>query len=41
MPHIMGIDISTTSAKSIIIDQTGAVVGSGTTPQSVNQPHPL
>lgn len=40
MPYFMGIDISTTSAKAIIIDETGAVKATGSTPQLISQPHP-
>lgn len=41
MPHYMGIDISTTSAKAIVIDDTGTVLAIGSTSQPVSQPKPL
>jgi xylulokinase len=41
MPYFMGIDISTTSAKAIIIDETGAVKAIGSTAQAISQPYPL
>jgi xylulokinase len=41
MAYFMGIDISTTSAKALIIDEQGNVVGLGSTPQPISQPHPL
>ncbi|MDX2076803.1 MAG: xylulokinase [bacterium] len=41
MTYFMGIDISTTSAKALIIDETGAVIALGSTPQPISQPYPL
>lgn len=41
MPFFMGIDISTTGAKALIIDETGAVKAIGSTPQPISQPKPL
>lgn len=41
MPYVMGIDISTTSAKAIIVDETGAIKAIGNTPQPISQPQPL
>jgi xylulokinase len=41
MPYFMGIDISTTSAKALIIDEQGNVIGLGSTPQPISQPQPL
>jgi xylulokinase len=41
MPYFMGIDISTTSAKALIINEQGNVVGLGSTPQPISQPQPL
>ena len=41
MPFFMGIDISTTGAKALIIDETGAVQAIGNTPQPISQPQPL
>jgi len=41
MTYLMGLDISTTSAKALIIDETGKVVAVHGTPQPISQPHPL
>lgn len=41
MPRLLGLDISTTGAKALLVDETGAVVASHTTPQPISQPHPL
>jgi xylulokinase len=41
LPYFMGIDISTTSAKAIIIDETGDVKAIGSTAQAISQPYPL
>lgn len=41
MPFFMGIDISTTSAKALIIDETGMVKAIGSSPQPISQPKPL
>lgn len=41
MPFFMGIDISTTSAKAIIIDEQGNVKAIGSSPQPISQPQPL
>lgn len=41
MPYFMGIDISTTSAKAIIIDETGDVKSIGSTSQPISQAYPL
>ena len=41
MTFFMGIDISTTSAKAIIIDEAGNVQAIGSTPQPISQPYPL
>ena len=41
MAYLLGLDISTTGAKALIIDETGAVVASHTTPQQVSSPKPL
>jgi xylulokinase len=41
MPYFMGIDISTTSAKAIIIDERGTVLAIGSTSQPISQPKPL
>ncbi len=41
MAYLLGIDISTTGAKALIIDERGAVVGVHNTPQPISQPKPL
>ncbi|MBC7870116.1 MAG: xylulokinase, partial [Chitinophagaceae bacterium] len=41
MTYLMGLDISTTSAKALIIDETGKVIAVHGTPQPISQPHPL
>lgn len=37
----LGVDVSTTGAKALLIDQAGRVVASASTPLSVQSPHPL
>jgi len=41
MAYLLGLDISTTGAKALIIDERGGVVASHTTPQPISQPKPL
>jgi xylulokinase len=41
MTYLLGLDISTTGAKALIIDETGRVITSQTTPQPISQPKPL
>ena len=41
MPYLMGLDISTTGAKALIIDETGGVIAVANTPQPISQPQPL
>jgi xylulokinase len=41
MRHLLGLDISTTGAKALLIDERGAVVASHTTAQSLSVPQPL
>ncbi len=41
MPYLMGLDISTTGAKALIIDESGAVAAVANTPQPISQPQPL
>ena len=41
MPYLMGLDISTTGAKALIIDNTGKVIAVANTPQPISQPQPL
>lgn len=40
-PLLLGIDISTTGAKALLIAATGQVVASASTPLTVSTPHPL
>jgi xylulokinase len=40
-PYFLGIDISTTGAKALLIDLQGKVVASATTPLSLSTPRPL
>ncbi|MCY3780349.1 MAG: xylulokinase [Chloroflexi bacterium] len=41
MPYLMGLDISTTGAKALIIDERGEVIAVANTPQPISQPKPL
>jgi xylulokinase len=41
MSYLLGLDISTTGAKALLIDEHGAVVSSYTTPQLISTPQPL
>src|SRR5690606_24406013 len=41
MTYLLGLDISTTGAKALIIDERGAVVASHTEPQPISTPKPL
>jgi xylulokinase len=41
MPYLLGLDVSTTGSKALLIDETGAVVASHTTPHLSSQPYPL
>ena len=41
MPCLMGLDISTTSAKALIVDEGGNVIAAASSPQSISQPKPL
>ncbi|MCU0465377.1 MAG: xylulokinase [Anaerolineae bacterium] len=41
MPYVLGIDISTTSAKALLVDEHGRVVATHSTPQPISQPKPL
>ncbi len=41
MPYLMGIDISTTGAKALIINESGGVIAVANTPQPISQPQPL
>ncbi len=41
MPYLMGLDISTTAAKALIINADGDVVAVASSPQPISQPKPL
>ncbi len=41
MTYLMGLDISTTGAKALVINETGAVIAVANTPQPISQPQPL
>ncbi len=41
MAYLLGLDISTTGAKALLIDERGTVIGSHTTPQPISTPKPL
>jgi xylulokinase len=41
MKYLLGLDISTTGAKALLIDETGAVLASHTTAQPLSTPKPL
>src|SRR3712207_6001965 len=41
MTYFMGIDISTTSAKALIVDDGGRVLAIGSAPQPISHPYPL
>ena len=41
MPYLLGIDVSTTGVKALLIDQDGRVIGSANTEQPISTPHPL
>ncbi len=41
MKSLLGIDVSTTGAKALLIDNEGRVVSSATTPLELSTPHPL
>ncbi|MDD2522612.1 MAG: xylulokinase [Anaerolineaceae bacterium] len=41
MAYYLGIDVSTTSSKALIIDQNGEVLGTTTSPHTLSSPKPL
>ncbi len=41
MRYLLGLDVSTTGSKALLIDEQGAVVASHSTPHPSSQPHPL
>jgi len=38
---LLGIDVSTTGAKALLVDEKGAVVATATTPLTLSTPRPL
>lgn len=38
---LLGIDVSTTGAKALLIDEYGSVIASATTPLELSTPRPL
>ena len=40
MPHVIGIDVSTTATKAVVVDSSGAVVGSGASAYDFEVPRP-
>ena len=41
MSLFLGIDVSTTGSKALLVNRNGEIVGSATTPHQVSTPHPL
>ncbi len=41
MPHLLGIDVSTTGVKALLVDENGSVAGATTTALSLSTPQPL
>jgi xylulokinase len=41
MPHFIGIDVSTTASKALVIDETGNVIASQSYPHNLSTPRPL
>ena len=41
MNYVLGIDISTTASKALLIDEQGAVVAVAATAHDLSSPHPL
>jgi xylulokinase len=41
MRYLLGLDVSTTGSKALLIDANGAVIASHTTPHPISQPYPL
>jgi len=41
MPYLLGLDVSTTGSKALLIDERGDVVASETTPHPISHPKPL
>lgn len=41
MRHVLGLDVSTTATKAVLVDQSGRVVGVGSSEYPFDTPHPL
>src|SRR5689334_4766008 len=41
MAHILGVDVSTTATKAVLVDESGAVVGVGAAEYGYDVPQPL
>ena len=41
MPYVLGIDVSTTATKAVLIDEHGAVRGVGVSEYGYDTPRPL
>src|SRR5215213_2129630 len=41
MAYVLGLDISTTGAKALVVDEQGSVIASHNTPQPISSPKPL
>lgn len=41
MSHVLGIDVSTTATKAVLVDESGAVAGIGVSEYGFDQPQPL
>ena len=41
MSHLLGIDVSTTATKAVLLDEAGAVMGIGSSEYATTQPRPL
>lgn len=41
MSYLLGVDVSTTGVKALLIDQNGTVIGTANTEQPLSTPYPL
>ncbi|HEY7523428.1 MAG TPA: FGGY family carbohydrate kinase, partial [Candidatus Limnocylindrales bacterium] len=41
MGHVLGVDVSTTATKAVLVDERGGVAGIGTAEYPYDVPHPL
>jgi len=41
VPHVLGIDVSTTATKAVLVDEAGSVLGVGVSEYGFEVPHPL